>query len=34
MDGIVQDLENADDHSIFILHACAHNPTGCDPTKE
>lgn len=20
--------------SIVVLHACAHNPTGCDPTKE
>ncbi|XP_067624308.1 aspartate aminotransferase, mitochondrial-like isoform X1 [Eurosta solidaginis] len=20
--------------SIVLLHACAHNPTGCDPTKE
>lgn len=19
---------------MFIIHACAHNPTGCDPSKE
>lgn len=27
-------LQNAEPHSIVILHACAHNPTGCDPTKD
>jgi aspartate aminotransferase len=27
-------LRNAEPKSIVILHACAHNPTGCDPTKE
>nr|AGT02686.1 aspartate transaminase [Crithidia acanthocephali] len=21
-------------HSVVLLHACAHNPTGCDPTPE
>lgn len=20
--------------AAFLLHACAHNPTGCDPTME
>ena len=24
----------APEGSIVILHACAHNPTGVDPTKE
>jgi len=24
----------ADDNSIFIVHSCAHNPTGVDPTKD
>lgn len=34
LDGMVEDLENAPDGSIILLHACAHNPTGCDPTEE
>jgi aspartate aminotransferase, mitochondrial len=32
-EGLVQDIENAEDGSFFMLHACAHNPTGCDPTR-
>lgn len=32
--GMCEDIENAPDGSIFILHACAHNPTGVDPTAE
>ncbi|XP_051504436.1 aspartate aminotransferase, cytoplasmic-like [Myxocyprinus asiaticus] len=32
--GFLGDLESAPDHSIFVLHACAHNPTGTDPTQE
>lgn len=27
-------LMTAEPNSIVVLHACAHNPTGCDPTKE
>lgn len=27
-------LETAPQRSIFLLHACAHNPTGIDPTRE
>lgn len=27
-------LENAPDRSVILLHACAHNPTGVDPTRE
>jgi len=27
-------LQNAPDGSFFLLHACAHNPTGVDPTEE
>lgn len=27
-------LDNAEPNSIVIIHACAHNPTGCDPSKE
>ena len=32
---MIDDLQNkAPDGSIILLHACAHNPTGCDPTDE
>ncbi|XP_064173354.1 aspartate aminotransferase, cytoplasmic [Anguilla rostrata] len=31
--GFLGDLESAPEHSIFVLHACAHNPTGTDPTQ-
>jgi len=27
-------LSSAPDRSVFLLHACAHNPTGVDPTRE
>jgi aspartate aminotransferase len=27
-------LQNAPEGSIILLHACAHNPTGVDPTQE
>ena len=33
-DGLVEDLRKADDGSAVLLHACAHNPTGVDPTPE
>ena len=32
-DGLVRDIRNAEDGSMFMMHACAHNPTGCDPTR-
>ena len=32
--GWCEDLNNAPAKSVIILHACAHNPTGMDPTKE
>ncbi|XP_034045050.1 aspartate aminotransferase, cytoplasmic-like [Thalassophryne amazonica] len=32
--GLTDDLEKAPEYSIFVLHACAHNPTGTDPTQE
>lgn len=28
--GMVQDLEAAPEHSVVILHGCAHNPSGMD----
>ncbi|XLR28373.1 hypothetical protein S83_056273, partial [Arachis hypogaea] len=27
-------IQNAPDGSFFLLHACAHNPTGVDPSEE
>ncbi|KAI8099398.1 aspartate aminotransferase [Halteromyces radiatus] len=33
-DGTIQAIQEAPNGSVFILHACAHNPTGVDPTVE
>ncbi|XP_068709760.1 aspartate aminotransferase, cytoplasmic-like isoform X2 [Montipora capricornis] len=33
-DGLCADLESAPENSIILLHACAHNPTGVDPSQE
>lgn len=33
-DGMVTDLKAAPDKSMVLLHACAHNPTGIDPTPK
>ncbi|KAI8851926.1 pyridoxal phosphate-dependent transferase [Chytridium lagenaria] len=32
--GLTEDLKNIPDESIVLLHACAHNPTGVDPTQD
>jgi aspartate/tyrosine/aromatic aminotransferase len=32
--GFMEDLSNIPEGSLVIFHACAHNPTGVDPTKE
>ena len=32
--GMLEDIDNAPDKSVILLHACAHNPTGCDPTHD
>lgn len=32
--GMVEDLKAAPDGAVILLHACAHNPTGVDPTEE
>ena len=32
-EGMLADIKNAPKGSIFLLHACAHNPTGIDPTR-
>eukprot|EP01065_Artemidia_motanka_P000800 TRINITY_DN1037_c0_g2_i1.p1 TRINITY_DN1037_c0_g2~~TRINITY_DN1037_c0_g2_i1.p1 ORF type:complete len:932 (+),score=329.34 TRINITY_DN1037_c0_g2_i1:383-2797(+) len=31
-EGMIEDLRAAPARSIVVLHLCAHNPTGCDPT--
>ncbi|KAJ9148939.1 Aspartate aminotransferase [Pleurostoma richardsiae] len=31
-EGMKKALTDAADHSIIVLHSCAHNPTGVDPT--
>eukprot|EP00009_Paramoeba_aestuarina_P009334 CAMPEP_0201522558 /NCGR_PEP_ID=MMETSP0161_2-20130828/18110_1 /ASSEMBLY_ACC=CAM_ASM_000251 /TAXON_ID=180227 /ORGANISM="Neoparamoeba aestuarina, Strain SoJaBio B1-5/56/2" /LENGTH=406 /DNA_ID=CAMNT_0047921443 /DNA_START=21 /DNA_END=1241 /DNA_ORIENTATION=+ len=33
-EGMMSDLEGAENGSIILLHAVAHNPTGVDPTRE
>ncbi|XP_026323364.1 aspartate aminotransferase, cytoplasmic [Hyposmocoma kahamanoa] len=33
-DGMIEDLKSAPENSVIILNACAHNPTGMDPTPE
>mmetsp|Transcript_17988 Transcript_17988/g.30622 ORF Transcript_17988/g.30622 Transcript_17988/m.30622 type:complete len:417 (-) Transcript_17988:31-1281(-) len=33
-DGMMEDLQNATPGSIVMLHTCAHNPTGVDPTLD
>ena len=32
--GLINDVQSAPDQSVFLLHACAHNPTGVDPSLE
>jgi aspartate aminotransferase len=32
--GLMQDVRDAPDGSFFLLHACAHNPTGVDPSND
>lgn len=34
LDGLLSDLSRAPEKSIVLLHACAHNPTGVDPTMD
>ncbi|KAK4689646.1 hypothetical protein P7C73_g449, partial [Tremellales sp. Uapishka_1] len=33
-EGMKEDIKNAESGSIILLHACAQNPTGIDPTQE
>lgn len=32
MKGMIEDIGNAPEGSVMLLHVCAHNPTGADPT--
>ncbi|KAI8384698.1 aspartate aminotransferase [Radiomyces spectabilis] len=34
IDGMLEDIRKAPKNTIVLLHACAHNPTGVDPTQE
>lgn len=34
LEGMLQDVNDAPSGSVFLLHACAHNPTGVDPSTE
>ena len=33
-EGMLASINDAPDGQVFLLHACAHNPTGIDPTIE
>ena len=33
-DGMLEDIKALPNGSMVLLHACAHNPTGIDPTQE
>lgn len=33
-EGLIADLKSVPQGSVFLFHACAHNPTGVDPTPE
>jgi len=34
MKGLLEDIKGAPDRSVILLHVCAHNPTGMDPTTD
>lgn len=34
LESIFEALSNAPPRSVFVFHASAHNPSGCDPSKE
>ena len=31
---MISDIEKIEEGATILLHACAHNPTGVDPTLE
>ncbi|CDH50946.1 aspartate aminotransferase [Lichtheimia corymbifera JMRC:FSU:9682] len=34
INGMLEDIKAAPKNSVILLHACAHNPTGVDPTQQ
>jgi aspartate/tyrosine/aromatic aminotransferase len=34
LEKMLSSVEKADEGSLFLMHSCAHNPTGCDPSLE
>jgi len=34
LSGMLEDIKAAPEKSVIMLHACAHNPTGVDPTQD
>lgn len=32
--GMIEDIKNMPEGTVVLLHACAHNPTGMDPTMD
>lgn len=34
LNGMLESLRTAPEHSVILLHVCAHNPTGVDPTRD
>jgi len=32
LQGMLEDLDKAPNEQIVVLHVCAHNPTGMDPS--
>jgi aspartate aminotransferase len=34
IEGMLEDLRGVEEGGVVLLHACAHNPTGVDPTRE
>lgn len=34
LNGFIDAIKSCPKGSVFVLHACAHNPTGLDPTQE
>jgi len=34
LQGLLEDFRNAPEKSVMVLHVCAHNPTGMDPSQD
>jgi aspartate/tyrosine/aromatic aminotransferase len=33
-EGMIEDLSKLSEGTVVLMHACAHNPSGCDPSDE